>query len=73
MMLLIRPISIEKIERRECGKPVYNLAVENDESFVADDIVVHNCRSLLVPVTVVDSWNGRESPTPRIEPQTGFK
>lgn len=30
---------------------VYNLAVENDESYVVNGVVVHNCRSILVPVT----------------------
>jgi len=33
----------------------------------------HMCRSLLVPVTAVDDWDGKESPAPRIEPQKGFK
>jgi SPP1 gp7 family putative phage head morphogenesis protein len=31
-----------------------------------------NCRSLLIPVTINDEWDGKESPTPRIEPQKGF-
>ncbi|MCP3980837.1 MAG: hypothetical protein GY716_16165 [bacterium] len=33
---------------------VWNLAVEEDESYVADGVVVHNCRSTTVPVLV--SW-----------------
>lgn len=73
MRLHIRPISIEKIERRKCGRPVYNLAVEEDESFVADDVVVHNCRSILIPITQADQWNGKEKvPSARIKPQEGF-
>jgi SPP1 gp7 family putative phage head morphogenesis protein len=32
----------------------------------------YQCRSVLVPVTVVDDWNGKESPKPRLEPQKGF-
>ncbi len=32
----------------------------------------HQCRSILIAVTVVDDWNGKESPKPRIEPQSGF-
>jgi SPP1 gp7 family putative phage head morphogenesis protein len=30
------------------------------------------CRSVLAPITVVDDWDGKESPKPRIEPQKGF-
>ena len=31
------------------------------------------CRSVLAPVTLVDDWDGKESPKPRVEPQSGFK
>ena len=48
----LRYVQIERIERRPCNGPVYNLAVADDESYVANDFVVHNCRSLLVPVTL---------------------
>ena len=30
---------------------VWNIAVEEDETYHADGIIVHNCRSILVPVT----------------------
>lgn len=30
------------------------------------------CRSILIAVTVVDDWNGKESAKPRMEPQAGF-
>jgi len=30
------------------------------------------CRALLVPVTIVDEWDGKESPKPRLEPHKGF-
>ena len=30
------------------------------------------CRSILIPVTVVDGWDGKESPKPRQEPHKGF-
>lgn len=33
----------------------------------------YNCRSVLVPVTAVDGWDGEESPEPMVEPQEGFK
>jgi SPP1 gp7 family putative phage head morphogenesis protein len=32
----------------------------------------YQCRSLLVPVTQVDEWNGKESASPRVEPHKGF-
>jgi hypothetical protein len=48
----LRPIKIEQIERRPCGRPVYNLAVVDDESYVAEDVIVHNCRAVLVPVPI---------------------
>jgi len=32
----------------------------------------YNCRSVLIPVTEVDGWDGRESPLPRVQPQQGF-
>lgn len=31
-----------------------------------------NCRSILIAVTAVDDWDGKESPKPRIEPNKGF-
>lgn len=69
----MRPVKITKIERRPCTSPVYNLAVDEDESYVAEGVVVHNCRSVLVPVTVIDGWDGQESDPPNVEPQSGFK
>lgn len=38
-------ISIRKIP----NELVYNISVENDESYVANGIIVHNCRSRLRP------------------------
>jgi SPP1 gp7 family putative phage head morphogenesis protein len=32
-----------------------------------------NCRSVLVPVTEIDGWDGEEDDTPAVEPQAGFK
>jgi len=31
-----------------------------------------NCRSVLVPITRVDGWDGQTSPDPSVEPQEGF-
>ena len=38
---------------------LYNLAVEIDESYVANDIVVHNCRSTLIPITKYEENESR--------------
>lgn len=32
----------------------------------------HNCRSVLIPVTTVDDWDGQESARPDVEPAEGF-
>lgn len=31
-----------------------------------------NCRSVLIPVTAVDGWNGEDDPDPSVEPASGF-
>jgi hypothetical protein len=40
------------IRKKIDGERLYNLAVKKDESFVANGIVVHNCRSVLIPIFV---------------------
>jgi hypothetical protein len=40
-------ISIVRKQIRD--ERLYNLAVEGDESFIANGVVVHNCKSRLVP------------------------
>lgn len=32
----------------------------------------YNCRSVLIPVTEIDGWDGQESPPPSVQPQAGF-
>lgn len=32
----------------------------------------YNCRSVLIPITAIDGWDGRESPSPTVRPQAGF-
>lgn len=54
---MFRTIKVQKIERRPCNKPVYNLAVQDDESYIAKGVVCHNCRSILVPVAIGDTLN----------------
>jgi hypothetical protein len=37
-------ISIKKIKNGKCGYKLYDLTVEDDESFVVNGVVSHNCR-----------------------------
>lgn len=62
--------AIVSIVEVDYSAPVWNIAVAEDESYIADGFVVHNCRSLLIPITEMDEWE--ESPEPTIEPQKGF-
>ena len=39
---------------------VWNLAVEEDETYHADGIVVHNCRSIVVPVVLGETVNEKQ-------------
>jgi hypothetical protein len=41
---------ITSIKRKSEQKKVYNFSVEEDESYVLNGIVSHNCRCRLVPV-----------------------
>lgn len=42
-------VSIVDVENNEA---LWNLAVDEDESYLANDIIVHNCRAVLVPVMI---------------------
>ena len=44
-------MKIKAISKVPFDGTVYNLGVEDDESYIANGIVVHNCRCILVPVT----------------------
>jgi len=46
---------------------LYNLSVEGDESYVVNGVVVHNCRSLLIPVTRDDMMAHPFTPITRQE------
>jgi ribosomal protein L12E/L44/L45/RPP1/RPP2 len=45
-----KPSTIIMIADEEYNKNVYNLAVEEDETYLAEGLIVHNCRSTLVGV-----------------------
>lgn len=68
-----RHATIISIADEPCTEKVWNIAVLDDESYVADGLIVHNCRSVLFAITAIDSWDGVESPAPTVQPQEGFK
>lgn len=43
---------------------MWNLAVDEDETYVAAGVIVHNCRSLLVPVTLDQTLDETDVLTP---------
>ena len=45
------PWEVESIKHWKMKRkmPMYNLSVEEDESYVAKGVVVHNCRCLALP------------------------
>lgn len=40
---VLRPLSIESVERLPTLEPVYNLTIEGEHEFIAGGVVVHNC------------------------------
>lgn len=54
------------VKKQITTEKLYNLAVLGDESFIANDIVVHNCRSVLVPMTIYEQYD----PTKKINGKT---
>lgn len=52
---------IVRITRKKISsEKLYNLAVEDDESYIANGVVVHNCRSLLIPITIYEQMTPSE-------------
>lgn len=49
-MSSIKLIKIKKVGDRR----LFNLAVKGNESYIANQIVVHNCRSILTPITTME-------------------
>ena len=44
---------------------LHNIAVREDESYIANGIVVHNCKSYIVPILSLDKGMKIEKFTPR--------
>ena len=53
--------SIKSIIKKKVTGSLHNIAVEDDESYVANDILVHNCRSLLTTI-LIDERDDPDSP-----------
>lgn len=56
-MYLQKMVKIKSVKKRAYKGYVHNLAVANDETFFANHILVHNCRSLLIPIMLGDGEN----------------
>lgn len=54
-------ITIAEIDNKET---LWNLAVSGDESYIADGVIVHNCRSVIVPVMIDETIEASEYATP---------
>ena len=44
------------IRKKIRDEKLWNLAIEKNESFLANGIFVHNCRSLLIPLTQFEDF-----------------
>ena len=60
-MARIKSIELKQITNER----LYNLSVRDDESFVANGIVVHNCKSYIVPILILPDGAKIESLSPR--------
>jgi len=49
-------MKIKKITKEKFSGYVYNLGVAEDMTYFANGILVHNCRSTLVPITKFESY-----------------
>lgn len=64
---------VKAVHRRPHKGRVYNLAVTGDETYFADGVLVHNCRSIIIVIDFED-WNPDlvTKRRPNIAPQRGF-
>lgn len=44
-------------KKRISTETLWNLAVEGDESYIANGFAVHNCRSVLIPITRFEEYS----------------
>ena len=53
-------VEVMEVKKWELSKPrtLYNLAVEEDESYIANGFVIHNCRCAAIPILEEDIPEG---------------
>lgn len=56
-------MKIRRISREHYCGPVYNLGVEKDHTYFAEGVLVHNCRSTLIPVTKFEDYKASKEPS----------
>jgi hypothetical protein len=53
----VKSQKIKSITKTRYSGYVHNIAVEKDETYFANNILVHNCRSVLVPILIGEKDN----------------
>lgn len=61
-----RPAAIVSIADHRYNGTVWNLAVEQDETYLAQNVIVHNCRAMLVPIPITEDVDVEAFITPEI-------
>jgi len=58
----VRPVAVEKIVKRVMKQSVmlFNIGVEEDESYFMDNVAVHNCRCELNKLPLAAEWDDEE-------------
>jgi len=49
-------MKIKSIRKENVNCKVYNLEVEGNPTYYANNVLVHNCRSTLVPITKYETF-----------------
>ena len=62
------PSTIISIADVKYKRRVWNLAVSEDETYVAGGVIVHNCRSLLVPILTGEDFELSKMPSSSMQP-----
>ena len=53
-------MKIKKIYKEKFSGDVYNFGVENDPTYFANNVLVHNCRSILVSIIFDDEFKSAQ-------------
>ena len=66
----MKSVKIISIKKKQFNGKMYNIAVEGNETYVANGIAVHNCRSTIVPVFAYEDYEVNDKP--KELPDKGF-